>query len=145
MSEDGEQRQALELILLNPLRYGGLGLRAARPWLQSVVRDVAPDALSFGVLFTSDQGIADLNRRFRGRKGPTDVLSFPGDGDGHLGDVVISLPVARRQAVAEGHSLERELRLLLLHGVLHCRGYDHETDDGSMDRLELRLREKHLN
>jgi probable rRNA maturation factor len=142
--EEPGKGQALELALLNPLRYGLLGLRSVRPWLDLVIRDIAPDALSFGVLFTSDQGIANLNRRYRGRKGPTDVLSFPGDGDGHLGDVAISVPTARRQAQNEGHDLEQEIRLLLLHGILHCLGYDHEKDDGAMKKLELELHERHL-
>ena len=86
-----------------------------------------------------------LNRTYRGKDAPTDVLSFPGqetpEGP-HLGDVVIAVPVARRQAEAAGHSSERELRVLLLHGVLHCLGYDHETDDGTMERLERRLRRR---
>ncbi len=75
----------------------------------------------------------------------TDVLSFPGDGepdpDGsvYLGDVVISAPMAQRQAGREGHSLKRELQTLALHGYLHLLGYDHETDDGKMMRLQRRL------
>ena len=62
----------------------------------------------------------------------------------HLGDVVISVPAARRQAARLGHGVDVELRVLLLHGVLHCLGHDHETDDGSMERLELRLRRRWL-
>ena len=144
MSEDGEQPDALEIVLLNPLRYGGLGLPSLRRWLRRWVPEIAPGAGSLAVLFTSDRGIAVLNRQFRQRDEPTDVLSFPGDGDEHLGDVVVSVPTARRQGIGEGHELARELRLLLLHGVLHCLGYDHENDDGAMDRLELRLRERYL-
>ena len=63
-----------------------------------------------------------------------------GEGSFHLGDVLISVPVARRQAGEAGHAVERELQILLLHGVLHCLGYDHETDQGQMARLERRLR-----
>lgn len=59
---------------------------------------------------------------------------------GFLGDVVISVPTARRQAAARGHSVEREIRILLLHGLLHCLGYDHEVDDGTMERKEMQLR-----
>jgi probable rRNA maturation factor len=73
---------------------------------------------------------------------PTDVLSFPADEPGELGDVVIALGVARRQAAQAGHSLATELRVLALHGLLHLLGYDHERDDGQMRRLEQRLRRK---
>ena len=65
MSQGSEEKRGLELILLNPLHYSGLGLRSTRAWLDDVVRDVAPDSLSLGVLFTSNRGIADLNLRFR--------------------------------------------------------------------------------
>jgi probable rRNA maturation factor len=71
------------------------------------------------------------------------VLSFPGE-EGHLGDILISVPTARRQAAEAGHGAERELRTLLLHGVLHCLGHDHETDGGEMERLERRLRKAWL-
>ena len=112
---------------------------------------LAPQADSFAVRFTSDREVRRLNRDFRGKDRPTDVLSFPGEepvvpGDGHhLGDVVIAVPTARRQAAELGHDLRHELRLLLLHGVLHCLGHDHETDGGTMDRLERRLRRRWLN
>lgn len=86
-----------------------------------------------------------LNRDFRGKDATTDVLSFPGgstpDGE-HLGDVVISVPRARQQAAEAGHPVARELRVLLLHGLLHCLGHDHETDGGEMERLERRLRRR---
>jgi probable rRNA maturation factor len=84
-----------------------------------------------------------LNRRFRRIDRPTDVLSFPSEAkkssSGFLGDIVIDVPYAARQARARGHSLERELQILLAHGVLHLLGYDHETDDGKMFRLQRRL------
>ena len=68
------------------------------------------------------------------------MLSFPADEPGDLGDVVIALGVAKRQASAAGHSLNTEFRVLALHGLLHLLGYDHERDDGEMRRLERRLR-----
>ena len=86
-----------------------------------------------------------MNRDFRGHDHVTDVLSFPGDAEtepGHLGDVVVCVAQARRQAVARDASLEHEMKTLLLHGVLHCMGHDHETDDGEMERLERRLRRR---
>jgi len=93
----------------------------------------------------SDDRMREFNRRYRGKDAPTDVLSFPGDdepepdGSFHLGDIVIAVPTASRQAASLGHTLPRELKRLALHGYLHLLGYDHETDDGTMLRLERRL------
>jgi probable rRNA maturation factor len=120
-------------------------MRKLRPWLEEMIADLAPGAGSMGVLFTSDRGIRRLNHSYRQRDAATDVLSFPGEESPegrHLGDVVVSVPTARRQARQEGHSVEKELEALLLHGLLHCLGYDHQTDDGTMERLERRLRQR---
>jgi probable rRNA maturation factor len=92
------------------------------------------------VAIASDAHVRALNRRFRKKDQPTDVLSFPSDEPGYLGDVVIACGVATRQARAANHSLGTELRVLALHGLLHLLGYDHERDDGRMARLERRLR-----
>lgn len=98
------------------------------------------------VALVSDRRSAALNRRYRGRPYPTDVLSFAAGrsprGNGFLGDVVISAETARRQARRYRHSLEEELKLLMLHGVLHLLGYDHETDGGRMKRREHSLRRR---
>ena len=83
-----------------------------------------------------------LNRQFRGKDYVTDVLSFPSDERGFLGDIVIAEGVAKRQAKEHGHSLKIEIQTLVLHGLLHLLGYDHETDDGTMARAEARLRKK---
>ena len=131
-----------EIVLLNPNRYPEAGARQLRPWLIRLLAEVAPAALSLGVRFASDREVRRANRAFRGKDKPTDVLSFPGEDGGHLGDILISVPTARRQAAAAGQPVERELRILLLHGVLHCLGYDHETDQGEMERLERRLRKR---
>ena len=97
------------------------------------------------VTVSNDRRLRDLNRTYRGKDRATDVLSFPyDDDDGPLGDVVISVDRAAAQAADRGHDLQRELELLTLHGTLHCCGYDHETDDGEMDRLERRLRRRLL-
>lgn len=131
-----------EIALLNPSRFPEAGARRLRPWVEALVAELAPRATSFAVRFTGDRGIRRANRRFRGKDAATDVLSFPGGEDlegFHLGDVLISVPTARRQARERGHTPELELRRLLLHGVLHCLGYDHESDDGTMERLERRL------
>jgi probable rRNA maturation factor len=89
------------------------------------------------VLLTTDLTIRRLNREFRGQNKATDVLSFPADG---LGDLAISVHTALRQAVEQGHSLSIEVKVLILHGLLHLAGYDHEADTGQMDRRERLLR-----
>lgn len=123
-----------------------------------VIGELAPHAGSLAVRFVSDREMRRLNRTFGHRDAPTDVLSFPGDEPGdegsgagavpdlppHLGDIAVSVPTARRQARELGHGVERELRTLLLHGVLHCLGHDHETDDGTMERLERSLRPRFI-
>ena len=92
------------------------------------------------VAIVSDARVRALNRKFRKKDKVTDVLSFPSDERGFLGDVVIAEGVAKRQAREAGHPLATELRVLALHGLLHLLGYDHEHDDGRMARLERRLR-----
>jgi probable rRNA maturation factor len=82
-----------------------------------------------------------LNRHYRRKDRTTDVLAFPGGG-GALGDIVISLPYASREARRRGEGRAQELDRLLLHGYLHLLGYDHEVDDGQMDRLESKLRRR---
>lgn len=79
-----------------------------------------------------------LNREYRKVDRPTDVLSFPSEDPVFLGDVAVDVPYAARQARRRGHSLDREVQLLLAHGVLHLLGHDHETDDGEMFRLQRR-------
>lgn len=97
------------------------------------------------VLLTTDKAIRTLNRRFRGKNKPTDVLSFPARGpvaktENIAGDVAISVPTAARQAAAQEHPLATEIKVLILHGLLHLAGYDHETDEGRMARRERLLR-----
>jgi len=97
------------------------------------------------VLLTTDEAQRSLNRRFRRKNKPTDVLSFPADhaaaGAAKIaGDLSISVPTAQRQAVQHGHSLSTEIKVLMLHGLLHLAGYDHEVESGEMARLERRLR-----
>ena len=101
------------------------------------------------VLLTSDAELKRLNKAFRGKNKATDVLSFPTPPafgnqhtDEHAGDLAISLETAARQAAAFGHSLEDEVRILLLHGLLHLSGLDHETDNGEMAAREAQLRDQ---
>jgi len=96
---------------------------------------------SFDCLITGDAELRRLNRRFRGKDEATDVLSFPAVGQAAmLGDVAISTGRARAQARRFGHSTEDEVRILMLHGVLHLLGFDHEADAGRMARAERRWR-----
>jgi probable rRNA maturation factor len=100
----------------------------------------------FDCLITTDAELRRLNRNFRGKDEITDVLSFPVPGcwppapGPRLGDLAISLPRAREQAGRFGHELEQEIRILMLHGVLHLAGMDHESDGGRMERAEKRWR-----
>ena len=96
----------------------------------------------FHCLITGDAEIRALNLRFRGKNAATDVLSFPSGEKNPIGDIAISLARARAQAKECGHSTEQEICILLLHGMLHLLGMDHETDDGAMARAELRWRRK---
>jgi probable rRNA maturation factor len=97
------------------------------------------------LVLAGDGTLRRLNREYRRRDRPTDVLSFTGSGGREgLGDIVISVKTAERNARGEGRRLAQELDILALHGFLHLLGYDHETDDGAMDRLEGRLRRRLL-
>jgi probable rRNA maturation factor len=99
------------------------------------------------VLLTSDRKIRRLNREYRGKDKATDVLSFPADPliqkqEKIAGDLAISVETARKQCIEQGHALACELQVLILHGLLHLAGYDHENDTGAMARRERRLRER---
>jgi probable rRNA maturation factor len=99
---------------------------------------------ALSVAFVDNRTIRDMNRRYRGRDYPTDVLSFgygndSDDGTPYLGDIVISLEIAFENAFRWHTSREAELRKILLHGILHLLGFDHETDSGEMNRLQNRL------
>jgi probable rRNA maturation factor len=93
----------------------------------------------FHCLITGDSELRALNKSYLGHDYPTDVLSFPGEPP-WLGDIAISLARARAQSKQFGHSVEDEVRILMLHGVLHLKGMDHETDGGRMARAEKRWR-----
>jgi probable rRNA maturation factor len=112
------------------------------------LRDEVADGHEFECLITSDRELRRLNREFRGKDEPTDVLSFPAaqtPAAGQeirpaLGELAVSWERAEAQAAEYGHALESELRILMLHGVLHLLGMDHETDRGRMARVEARWR-----
>ena len=133
---DGDSRGAhldVEVVTSEGVRVPGL-----RRWLADIAPARARGTVTVAIV--PDARVRALNRDYRRKDAPTDVLSFPSEERGYLGDVVIAAGVARRQAREAGHSLQTELRVLALHGLLHLLGYDHERDDGRMARLERRLR-----
>ena len=138
---------------------GAVWRRSALPWAERLptpptlarflaqAQDAARLRGQVTVLLTTDAAIRDLNRRFRGKDKATDVLSFPAvplqsakPAERVAGDIAISVDTARRQATEQGHALTCELKVLILHGVLHLAGYDHESDTGRMHRRERQLR-----
>jgi probable rRNA maturation factor len=123
-------------------RVAGVRPLAVRRFARRLEREVC-GGRTFDCLITSDTELRRLNREFRGKDYATDVLSFPSVQSGaNLGDIAISLDRARAQACAFGHAAEAEVRILMLHGVLHLLGMDHEADGGKMARAEKRWRER---
>ncbi len=117
--------------------------RQLRAFANQLSLDIG-DGRPFDCLVTSNPEMRAFNRLYLGNDHPTDVLSFPSmAADGPLGDIAISLPIATEQAARYGHSVLDELRILLLHGVLHLTGYDHESDGGRMRRAEAKWRKSY--
>jgi len=96
------------------------------------------------IRITSSREMRELNRRFRMKNAATDVLSFPSSIPKLAGDIAISAEIAAANAAALGHSTETELKVLILHGMLHLAGYDHEADEGQMQFLEAKLRRQFM-
>ena len=144
-------------MILNRQRRLEVKLKPLREFELEVRRALRLGRRDFNVCLVDDAAIQQMNRTFRGQARPTDVLSFPWQ-DGpksevapsravdemrhFLGDIAISVQTARRHARAEGHSLRKEIRWLILHGVLHLLGYNHAVDEGQMTTRELALRDK---
>ena len=120
----------------------GLPRRELRDFAQLLQRDVA-GSRSFTCLITDDRELRKLNKQFLQKDYATDVLSFPsGSAEGDLGDIAISADRAAAQASEFGHTLVQEIQILMLHGVLHLIGLDHESDSGEMSRAEKRWRKR---
>jgi probable rRNA maturation factor len=153
-------------MILNRQRAVRVAQHPLELFLARVRQELGLAEADLTICFVSDAEIARMNQSFRKKKGPTDVLSFPAiersrpailrkpssqrtqhkrqdpRTPSFLGDIAIAPSVARRNAKKLGRSLPGELQILILHGVLHLLGYDHETDRGQMDRVEARLRRK---
>jgi probable rRNA maturation factor len=145
-------------MIVNRQRTVRLARRPLELFLGRVRDELGLGAADVTVCFVSDAEIARMNESYRKKKGPTDVLSFPAvarrrpvrlrrgvtvvKAGEYLGDIAISPSTARRYAKKSARTLPSELRVLILHGVLHLLGYDHETDRGEMGRIERRLRKR---
>jgi probable rRNA maturation factor len=150
-------------MILNRQRAVRLSTRALESFLLRVRRELDLKQAQVTVCLVSDAEIAGMNESFRKKRGPTDVLSFPAvklrqlswskrspvslasssaDSDTSLGDIAIAPAVAKRNAKHFGRTLPAELKILILHGVLHLLGFDHEADRGEMDRTEKKLRRR---
>lgn len=133
------------LVVRNLQRRFKVDARALKSFVIEVARSVGAGGRSATLALVGDSRIRKLNRDHRGYDKATDVLSFTAGNSfepDYLGDIVISVETAERQARRRRSSLERELKVLALHGFLHLMGYDHETDNGEMRRVEYRLRRR---
>jgi probable rRNA maturation factor len=151
MTEEGEPEKRNppnRLQVRNFQRHVKVDTRGLRAFLKRVARELSrADAVTTLVL-VGDERMRAINRIFRGYDRTTDVLSFATgpsvapEEESYLGDIVISVETARRQALRRGSNLPRELKVLALHGFLHLLGYDHDSDGGEMRRIEYRLRRR---
>jgi probable rRNA maturation factor len=128
--------------VVNRQRRLQLDTEAWSSFATRALQTIGKNESSATIAFVSDKRIRELNRQFRGIDKATDVLSFPAYEESNLGDIAVSVEMAARQAKENKLSLEEEISQLILHGLLHLCGYDHETDNGEMNRLELRLRRR---
>jgi probable rRNA maturation factor len=151
-------RRRTQGVIENWQRVVRVRLGPLEEFLKNLREEIGLGPECVAVRLVGDAEMARLNETYRKKKGPTDVLSFPVVADSakpgslkqqvrkargkFLGDIAISPRVARRNAKALGRELPEELKVLILHGVLHLLGYDHETDRGEMERFEMRLRRK---
>jgi probable rRNA maturation factor len=135
--------------IINRQRRRKINAKQWREFSEKALQSLGGDNRSAAIVFVGDAAIKKLNRQFRGKNAVTDVLSFPNKAEpfevwngSQLGEVVISVQQAATQAKEHGLTFSDEVKQLILHGLLHLCGYDHETDRGEMNRLELRLRRK---
>jgi probable rRNA maturation factor len=135
-------------MIVNRQRRVPVAVQPLQQFYERVRRELGFAPESVIIQLISDENMAHLNETFRKKRGPTDVLSFPANGakpkhdDEYVGDIAISPETARRNARRFSRSLPVEMRILILHGMIHLAGFDHESDNGEMDRLERRLRKR---
>jgi len=135
-------------MIVNRQRHVPVAVKPLEDFYERVRRELRFPAEAVTVRLISDAAMARLNRTFRNKRGPTDVLSFsakgarPSKNTEYVGDIAISPETARRNARRFSCSLPVEMRILILHGMLHLAGFDHESDHGEMDRLERHLRQR---
>jgi rRNA maturation RNase YbeY len=137
-------------MILNRQKKIRISPNALQMFLHEIQRELKLENAQITIAFVSDKEIARWNETYRKKKGPTDVLSFPAasnrtrrhKGEENLGDIAIAPETARRYAKQNARTLRQELRVLMLHGVLHLIGYDHECDQGQMNRIEQKLRRR---
>ena len=160
MSSKDRVKSVRGVVFVNLQKRYGVRTSSLLTFVRSLKQRLKLEKREFNVCFVDDSSIRHLNLAYRGKDKATDVLSFPwneeggahppgpahaGDKNGFsnfLGDIVISVETAQRNAEVEGHNTLNEIRWLILHGVLHLLGYDHEKDAGQMVALELALRDK---
>lgn len=135
--------------IINNQRKFKLDWQIFQTFAEKAIEDIEEtENKSTTIAFISDRKMRELNKQFRGKNSTTDVLSFPFEADefeieaDNLGDIVISIEQAKKQAVENNLDIELEIKQLILHGILHLCGYDHETDNGEMNRRELELRKR---
>jgi probable rRNA maturation factor len=129
-------------LILNRQRKHAINTARLQRFVSTLIPALGVEDAEFAVVLITDGMMQRYNRDYRGYDKPTDVLSFPGE-DGYLGDILISSETAYNQARKSNTlSLETNIQRLLLHGLLHLMGYDHETDDGEMRTVERRLRRR---
>jgi len=142
-------------MILNRQRRVPISVPALRKFYERARQELGFPHDSITIELIGDREMARLNETYRKKHGPTDVLSFPAhgsgengahtlhaEGNGYIGDIAISPETARRNARRFSRTLPEEMRILILHGMIHLAGYDHETDHGEMERLERRLRKR---
>jgi probable rRNA maturation factor len=135
-------------MIVNRQRRVPVAVQPLQHFYERVRRELGFPADAVTIQLISDDAMARLNQTYRKKRGPTDVLSFPAKRTRptkcaeYVGDIAISPETARRNARRFSHTLTVEMRILILHGMIHLAGFDHATDQGEMDRLERRLRRR---
>jgi len=144
MKREPPSTGGLSVLMINRQRRHRIPKDRIRTLLQGAARALKVQG-ELAIVFAGDGLLHRLNRDFRFKDKPTDVLSFESQGeDMGLGDIFISVETARANAKRFARTLDRELEILALHGFLHVLGYDHETDNGEMEALEKRLRARRI-